>query len=149
MCKYQSNENEICLTVSRCRVFHLCAAIRYWERASYTFSHSKRVNVDGTKHVLQCLQEMPDTSDKVLVYSSTASVCTPPPLLMRLGLNHKGFSATYKISDRFPIPDALRARFAYAATKALADQEVRQANGVGGIRTGVVSDFQTLPLDSY
>ena len=121
-------------------MIHLCASIRFWERRAFTYRSSAIVNIDGTSNIIRALQELPDTSDKIMLHCSSAAVCLPEPMFMRLGWNwRKGYGATYTISDDREIPEGLLASHDYAQTKAVADKMVRQANGVKGIKTGVVS----------
>lgn len=123
-----------------CSVFHFCATIRYWERLWFTYSGSARVNIDGTANIIKAVQDLPDTSEKILLHCSSAAICLPEPLFMRLGWNmRKGYASSYTVSDDREIPDNLRASHCYAQTKAVADKLVRQANGIKGVKTGVVS----------
>ena len=122
-------------------VFHLCAAIRFWERSSFTYRLSAAVNIDGTKHVLDALRSLPDSSsDKTLVFCSSAAVQLYEPLFMRLGWNYRsGYPSSWTLTDDREIPDKDLASHCYAVTKAIADRLVREANGVQGVTTGVVS----------
>lgn len=58
---------------------------------------------------------------------------------MRLGLNFVDYASTFTLSDERPIPAQHRAEHDYAVSKSEADRLVREANGQGGIKTGVVS----------
>lgn len=129
-------------------VFHVCAAIRFWERASFTLKYSWDVNVEGTKHVIKCLQELADGTqgsppsakeEKLLLYSSSAAVILPAPLHMQLGRNFKGYAADFTLSDDREMPPEHAATHSYAVSKAEADRLVRKAHGQKRIRTGVVS----------
>lgn len=120
-------------------VLHLCASIRFWERRSFTYPSSASVNIDGTANIIRAVQELPDTSEKIMLHCSSAAVCLPEPLFMRLGWNwRKGYASSYTLTDEKEIPDDLLASHDYARTKAVGDKLVRQANGVKGIKTGVV-----------
>lgn len=120
-------------------VFHVAANIRFWERARFTYKYSKRVNVDGTKNVIEALAQSQETSEKILVYCSSAAVQLPEPMIMRLGRNFRDYAASYLLSDHWDIPDHHRAGHDYAVSKTEADKLVRLANGYNGIRSGVVS----------
>lgn len=121
-------------------VFHIAANIRFWERAHFTYKYSKAVNVDGTRNIIEALQAAPNTSEKLLLYCSSAAVQLPSPLLMRLGYNFVDYASSYTLSDDRPIPDHHRAEHDYAVSKTEADRLVRAANGQQGLRTGVVSN---------
>jgi nucleoside-diphosphate-sugar epimerase len=121
-----------------CRVFHLAAVIRFWERARFTYRYSEAVNVKGTENVINALGSADPSSEKILLYCSSAAVVLPEPLLMRLGHNFKGYASTYMLSDDRSIPDEHRPRHDYAKSKTEADYIVRKANGVNGLKTGVV-----------
>lgn len=81
---------------------------------------------------------MPSTTEKLLVYCSSAAVQLPSPLIMRLGRNFVGYASTFTISDDRPLPDHLRAEHDYAISKTEADRLVREADGMANVRTGVV-----------
>lgn len=120
-------------------VFSLAAVIRFWERASFTHKYSVAVNVNGTRNVLEALQAMPESSEKILVYCSSAAVQLPAPLILRLGANFRGENASYTVVDGREIMDKRRATHSYCVTKWVADRMVREHNGQGGLKTGVVS----------
>lgn len=122
------------------RVFHFCASIRFWERRAFTYGFSAKVNIDGTANIIRAIQDLPDTSEKIMLHCSSAAVCLPEPLFMRLGWNwRKGYAASYTVSDDREIPEDLLASHDYARTKAEGDKVVREANGIREIKTGVVS----------
>ena len=98
------------------------------------------MNVEGTRNIIDALQHAPDTSEKLLLYCSSAAVQLPPPLLMRLGHNFIDYASTYTLSDDKPIPEDHKAKHDYVVSKTEADRLVRAANGQRGLRTGVVSD---------
>lgn len=120
-------------------VFHIAANIRFWERAPFTYKYSKAVNVDGTRNIINTLQSVTSSAEKMLLYCSSAAVQLPSPLLMRLGYNFVDYASTYTLSDDRPIPSAHRAEHDYTVSKTEADRLVRSADGQNGIRTGVVS----------
>ncbi|KAK9897525.1 NAD(P)-binding protein [Cystobasidium minutum MCA 4210] len=125
-------------------VFHIAANIRFWERAHFTYKYSKAVNVDGTRNIIEALQAAPNTSEKLLLYCSSAAVQLPSPLLMRLGYNFVDYASSYTLSDDRPIPDHHRAEHDYAVSKTEADRLVRAANGQQGLRTGVLRPGMTI-----
>lgn len=132
-------------------VFHLCAAIRFWERTSFTYRLSAAVNIGGTKNVLKALKSLPDgSSDKTLVFCSSAAVQLYEPLFMRLGWNYRsGYPASWTLTDDREIPDEHLASHCYTVSKAAADRLVREANGVQGVTTGVVSRHLARTAPSY
>jgi len=85
------------------------------------------------------MQDLPSTSEKILLYSSSAAVVLPAPLHMRLGYNFKGYASSYTYSDEREMPPEHAAGHDYAVSKTIADKSVREAHGVRGLRTGIVS----------
>lgn len=57
---------------------------------------------------------------------------------MRLGFNYTGYSSSFVYSDSRPMPPEEAQTICYARTKIIADGLVRKANGVKGLKTGVV-----------
>nr|ABR17812.1 unknown [Picea sitchensis] len=126
-------------------VFHIAANIRFWERARFTYRYSEAVNVGGTRNVLEALQQTTTgASEKQLLYCSSAAVQLPAPLLMRLGFNFVDYASTFTLSDDRQIPDQHRAEHDYAISKTEADRLVREADGKGNIRTGVLRPGMTI-----
>ena len=124
-------------------MLHFASIIRFWERASFTRKYSQGVNVNGTKNIIQAIQSMPDSSDKILVHCSTAGLDIPRQNFARLWFGNAGFQNSYqkfhRISDEMPCPPNERVRNSYTITKGQADDLVRESHGRKGLKTGVVS----------
>lgn len=127
-------------------VFHLGAAIRVWERRSFTLKHSAAVNVDGTRNIIQAMHELPESSDKILLHCSSTSLVCAPPKLMRIFGNPCLRKDLHPLSDDKILPKHLWRKDNYARTKRIAEGLVREANGVQGLKTGAVSGPARLPL---
>lgn len=139
MCK--SSFFQITAISSSCKansVFHLASCIRFYDRLAYTYKYSSSVNIDGTRFLIEALQNADFPSEKLFLYCSSATVLVPMPYIMRLGFSQTGYAASYLVSDNRPIPADLEAKHCYAATKIVADKMTRAADGVKGITTGVV-----------
>ena len=125
---------------------------RFWERTPFTRKYSARVIVDGTRNVIENLQRMPDSSDKILVFCSTAGLCIPRPMLARLSFKFAGikssFRDSYVISDDTPCPPDELAISWYITTKAQAEKLVRGSNGEKGLRVGTASDYLANAIDT-
>lgn len=124
-------------------MFHIASVIRFWERTSFTRKHSADLNVGGTENIIKMLKSMPGTSEKILVYCSTAGLDIPRANFARLWFSGAGFKNSYykthRISDETPcLPDE-RLRSWYTITKGLADDAVRASHGSMGIKAGCVS----------
>lgn len=112
-------------------VFHVVAVIRHWERLAYLKHLSHMVNVGGTENVLKVSQELGTV--RSFVFTSSTGAYLPPALYMRLGLN----SSAVKFGEDPPANMKL-ATHHYSTTKREADTIVRAADGVKGVRTGVL-----------
>lgn len=125
-------------------MIHFASIIRFYERTKATYTLSSHINVDGTKHVIDALRGMPPSSDKILVYCSSAGVLVPAFRPFRLRWKWSGyrnrFARSCVIDDDLSIPDSEIQTNHYTQTKWAADKLVRQANGADGLRTGVVSN---------
>jgi nucleoside-diphosphate-sugar epimerase len=69
-------------------IFHTAAAIRFWERAAYTFDASYRVNVLGTAVMLAAAKELLP-KDAIVVYTSSVIAVTPAQRFLRLGRDYR------------------------------------------------------------
>ena len=117
-------------------VFHTVAVIRAAERLGYLKDLSYKVNVIGTKNVLQIAQEM--GSVKSLVFTSSLSVVIAPAMHLRLGWENGLLPRGGVVFGDCTPDNAAVAMHHYPATKREADALVRAADGVGGVRTGVL-----------
>ncbi|KAH9049858.1 NAD-P-binding protein [Lactarius hengduanensis] len=117
-------------------IFHTAAAIRFWERAAYTFGASHRVNVLGTAAVLEAAKKL--QTGAIVVYTSSAGVAVPAPRFMQ---NDKDYHEPPwdKISisdDDAPLNGPAKSTNCYARSKLMAERLVLEANSAGGLRTG-------------
>lgn len=119
-------------------VFHLAAAVRFYERLAYTLPWSARINADGTKNVLDALAELDDSSEKIYVYCSSASLPSATSSFFLLGLDG-GTSTNPVYKDGDCAPGTTPLSHNYPITKAQAEAFVVQANGKNGLKAGVVS----------
>ncbi|KAF8606015.1 NAD(P)-binding protein [Ceratobasidium sp. AG-I] len=112
-------------------VFHVVAVIRHWERLAYLKHLSHAVNVGGTQNVLKVSQELGTV--RSFVFTSSMGAYLPPAMYLRLGL----YSRRVTFGED-PPADMKLATHHYPTTKREADVLVRAADGVKGIRTGVI-----------
>jgi sterol-4alpha-carboxylate 3-dehydrogenase (decarboxylating) len=80
-----------------------------------------KVNVDGTRLLLQCVQECGFV--KALVYTSSSSVV------------HDNHSDLVNVTEELPLLFAPQQIWFYSHTKALAEEMILKANNVGGVLT--------------
>lgn len=118
-------------------VFHTVAAIRPGERSLLLWERTSRVNVDGTRNVLEAARE---AGADIFVATSSASVALRPASFLIppwRSLPHGYF----QICDERDFDRPLRPHgefFSnYAYSKAIAEREVCSANGPG-FRTGAI-----------
>ena len=114
-------------------IFHTAATIRFWERLSYCWNASYQVNVVGTENVIRVAKELPSVT---LIYTSTADVVVPCPKLLRLGWD---VPKDYKpvVNESLP-PHLHDTGGCYSRTKLLAERRIADADGQGGLRTGII-----------
>ncbi|KAH9065359.1 NAD-P-binding protein [Lactarius vividus] len=132
-------------------IFHTAAAIRFWERAEYTFGASHRVNVLGTAAVLEAAKKL--QTDAIVVYTSSADVVVPAPRFMQNGKDYH-LPPWDKISisdDDTPLNGPAKSTSCYARSKLMAERLVVEANSAGGLRTGCLRPGQTItgPNDRF
>lgn len=110
-------------------IFHMAAAIRFYERLSYCWDASRTINVVGTANVLSIAREL---SAPIVVYTSSGDAVLP-----RAGIAHEE-----RISDSDDDSLTAESRWTsqrcYARSKRMAEQLVKEANGQGGVRTGIL-----------
>jgi len=123
-------------------VFHTAAAIRFWERAAYTFGASHRVNVLGTAAVLEAAKKL--QTGAIVVYTSSADVAVPAPRFMQYGKDYL-LPPWDKISisdDDAPLNGPAKSTSCYARSKLMAERLVLEANSADGLRTGCLRPGQ-------
>lgn len=116
--------------------YHCAATIRFWERASYTYHESYRINVEGTRNVVEVAKTLPH-KDTILIYTCSSDVVLPRPRFMRLGEDYTHWPYnTVVISDADPPKsDSHRSISCYARSKTEGEKLVLKAN-TEGLRTG-------------
>ncbi|KAI0345861.1 NAD(P)-binding protein [Trametopsis cervina] len=127
-------------------VYHCAAIIRFWERASYTYHTSYRVNVLGTQNVLDVARRLaaPGEPNPIVIYTSSADVVLPRPRFMKLGKDYTTWPYnTVVVSDGDPPLGGATSAGCYVRSKAEAEKLVVEANGKG-LRTGVLRPGQTI-----
>lgn len=112
-------------------VFHVVGVIRHWERMAYLKHLSHVVNVGGTENVLKVSQELGTV--RSFVFTSSAGAFLSPAMYLRLGLISRKV-----VFGEDPPADMTLATHHYPTTKREADAIVRAADGVKGVRTGVL-----------
>ncbi|KAH9014505.1 hypothetical protein EDB85DRAFT_2029543 [Lactarius pseudohatsudake] len=119
-------------------IFHTAAAIRFWERATYTFGASHRVNVLGTAAVLEAAKKL--QTGAIVVYTSSADVAHEPP-----------WDKISISDDDAPLDRPAKSTSCYARSKLMAERLVLEANSAGGLRTGCLRPGQTItgPNDRF
>jgi nucleoside-diphosphate-sugar epimerase len=117
-------------------IFHTAAAIRYWERAAYTFDASYRVNVLGTAAVLEAAKKL--QTGAIVVSTSSVGVAAPAPRFMQCGKdNHLPPWDKITVSDDdAPLSGHALSTGCYVRSKLMAERLVLEANSADGLRTG-------------
>ncbi|CAE6417987.1 unnamed protein product, partial [Rhizoctonia solani] len=117
-------------------IFHTVAVIRNYERLPYLKHLSYQINVEGTKNVLKAAQELGTV--KSFVFTSSIAILVPPAWYMRLGYENGLAPRQGVVFGDINPEDVICANNYYLHTKREADIIVRAADGVKGIRTGVL-----------
>ncbi|KAB5595003.1 3-beta hydroxysteroid dehydrogenase [Ceratobasidium theobromae] len=123
-------------------VFHTVAVIRNYERLPYVKHLSYQVNSEGTKNVLKASQEL--GSVRSFVFTSSAANFAPPAMYMRLGYENGLGPRTGVVIGDDAREDTPWATNHYLGSKREADALVRNADGIRGIRTGVIRPGMTI-----
>ncbi|KIM80972.1 hypothetical protein PILCRDRAFT_9013 [Piloderma croceum F 1598] len=108
-------------------IYHTTALIRFWERASYVWEISHKVNVQGTSNVLSVAKELPNA---MIIYTSTADACVPRAKLLRLGLDYKTppYHKVTISNDDPPLTPSQSSQSCYTRSKVLTERLVIEAN---------------------
>jgi nucleoside-diphosphate-sugar epimerase len=119
-------------------IYFTAAAIRFWERSSYSWPLSYDINVRGVGNVLRVIKEV--ANDVVLVYTSSAETAIPSNKLLRLGFDLETPPwNTVTVSDYDPpMTSSQASEGSYPVSKTMAERLVALANGQKGLRTGIL-----------
>jgi nucleoside-diphosphate-sugar epimerase len=109
-------------------IFHCAANIRFWERASYTYQESYRVNVQGTQNVVDVARMLPEPA--LLIYTSSSDVVLPRPHFMKLGKDYgqQPYNTVIFSDADPPLGENEASSSCYARSKIEAEQLVLEAN---------------------
>ncbi|KAF7377801.1 3Beta-HSD domain-containing protein [Mycena sanguinolenta] len=118
-------------------IFHTAATIRFWERASYCWNASYRVNVTGTRNVLTVAKELPSA---MVVYTSSAETVSGCPKFLRVDWD----TFPVSIRDDDPTPAEIRKQSCYPRSKRVAEQLVISASVNEGLKTGILRPGHTI-----
>lgn len=117
-------------------IFHTAAIIRFWERASYCWEASYRVNVTGTKNVLVVAKEL----SAMVVYTSSAETVSGCPKFLRVDWDTYPVSITDDRPPTFIVKESC-----YPRSKRMAEQLVISASANEGLKTGILRPGQSVP----
>ncbi|GLB38487.1 putative 3-beta hydroxysteroid dehydrogenase/isomerase family protein [Lyophyllum shimeji] len=115
-------------------IYQIAAIICFWERRSYCWDASYDINVAGLENVLTAVKAL---TSALLIYTSTADTVIRRPKFMRLGWDLDKAPRAVSDSDA-PLSPAHLSDSCYARTKLLAEQLVIKADGIGGLRSGII-----------
>jgi nucleoside-diphosphate-sugar epimerase len=121
-------------------VHNTSAMIRFWERASYSYHVTEKVNVHGPQNIVDALLSIEvdkgDSEPLLLVQTSSSIVLAASPKYMRLGFCPR---LTEYRDDAKPHPPHVLVKHHYAVTKRHGEAIVRAADGKDGkLRTGII-----------
>jgi nucleoside-diphosphate-sugar epimerase len=116
-------------------IFHTAAIIRFWERASYCWDASYRVNVTGTKNILTVAKELPSA---MVVYTSSSEAVSGCPKFLRVDWD----TFPVSIRDDSSPPAYILKEGCYARSKRMAEQLVINASVNEGLKTGILRPGQ-------
>ncbi|KAF8218265.1 hypothetical protein K438DRAFT_1953084 [Mycena galopus ATCC 62051] len=118
-------------------IFHTAAIIRFWERLSYCWDASYRVNVTGTRNILTVAKELPSA---MVVYTSSAETVSGSPKFLRVDWD------TYPVSirDDDRTPPHIVKQSCYPRSKRMAEQFVISASVNEGLKTGILRPGHTI-----
>lgn len=126
-------------------IFHTAALIRFWERASYTWNASHKVNILGTANLLSVAKKLKG-GNVTYIYTSSADTAIPSPKFLKLGFDRKTVPKDKVIiSDAdAPLPSDATPESIYTRSKIAAERLVIGANGWNGIKTGIIRPGHTI-----
>ncbi|KIJ34540.1 hypothetical protein M422DRAFT_69935 [Sphaerobolus stellatus SS14] len=127
-------------------ILHLAATIRFWDRLSYTWESTYRVNVQGTKNIIAALQAPPLAGHvRSLVYVSTGDVAIPRVKLWSFGKRRSYPWNTIRRSDSDrPLTEHQLSEGCYTRSKKIAEDLILAANGRFGLKTGSLRPGYTI-----
>jgi len=122
-------------------VFHVAAAIRFWERLSVNYHLSYSVNVTGAENVIEGCNR---AKASVLVATSSGVVSMPGSKMARLFLGLGGWPERVVVKDNAPDFPEVSLDSNYCKTKKLGEKAVRAAHGKNGLRTAAIRASQAV-----
>ncbi|KAJ7693988.1 hypothetical protein B0H16DRAFT_1651322 [Mycena metata] len=118
-------------------IFHTAAIIRFWDRMSYCWDATYRVNVTGTQNILTVAKELPSA---MVIYTSSAETVTGSPKFLRIDWDRYPVS----IRDEDPTPTYPLKQACYPRSKRMAEQLVIRAARTDGLKTGILRPGHTI-----
>ncbi|TFK74773.1 NAD(P)-binding protein [Pluteus cervinus] len=118
-------------------IYHTAAIIRFWERFSYCWNASYRVNVLGTQNILAVARELPSA---IVIYTSTGDAAIHRPRFLRLETDPERNVKKLAISDYDPpVPRDDLSEGCYTQSKLQAEDLIIAANNPSGsLKTGII-----------
>jgi nucleoside-diphosphate-sugar epimerase len=116
-------------------IFHMAAIIRFWERASYCWDASYRVNVIGTRNVLTVAKELPSA---MVIYTSSVETVSGCPKFLRVDWDT--YPTSIRDDDR--TPTYILKESCYPRSKRMAEQLVINSSANEGLKTGILRPGQ-------
>ncbi|KAJ7919011.1 hypothetical protein B0H13DRAFT_2320919 [Mycena leptocephala] len=118
-------------------IFHMAAIIRFWERASYCWDASYRVNVIGTRNVLTVAKELPSA---MVIYTSSVETVSGCPKFLRVDWDT--YPTSIRDDDR--TPTYILKESCYPRSKRMAEQLVINSSANEGLKTGILRPGHTI-----